>query len=226
MKFPHMSYVSFSPTSDQKDVRRSGFIDLKNLLNKPLIFTTKMDGSNLQITREKVAARNGISADHSSFDYIKQIYPMIQSKVPENLIIYGEWCFAKHSIHYQNLDNYFHLFAVYNQEVQIWESFQQVQFWAEELGFVTVPIVQRDLIFDDKPELEATIKLLGESVIKKGHEGIVIRNANSFDSKYFSQNVAKYVRKNHVQTDIHWKKGPIVKNILKNSKNPKFLFYR
>lgn len=38
-------------------------------------------------------------------------------------------------------------------------------------------------------------------------EGIVIRNADSFPLEDFSKNVVKYVRKNHVQTDEHWKKN-------------------
>lgn len=33
--------------------------------------------------------------------------------------------------------------------------------------------------------------------------------------KYFSKNVAKYVRKNHVQTDTHWTTQEIKKNNLR-----------
>ena len=38
-------------------------------------------------------------------------------------------------------------------------------------------------------------------------EGFVVRNEDSFAYEDFSKNVAKYVRKNHVQTDEHWTKN-------------------
>ena len=38
-------------------------------------------------------------------------------------------------------------------------------------------------------------------------EGVVVRNIESFPLDDFSKNVVKYVRKNHVQTDEHWKKN-------------------
>ncbi len=50
---------------------------------------------------------------------------------------------------------------------------------------------------------------------KSDHEGFVIRNSGSFKYDDFSKNVAKFVRKNHVQTDDHWMHSEIVPNKLK-----------
>jgi hypothetical protein len=38
-------------------------------------------------------------------------------------------------------------------------------------------------------------------------EGVVIRNAGEFPVDEFSNNVCKWVRPNHVQTDEHWTKN-------------------
>jgi hypothetical protein len=46
-------------------------------------------------------------------------------------------------------------------------------------------------------------------------EGYVIRSSNSFDYNDFINNVRKYVRKGHVQTDEHWLNKPIEKNVLR-----------
>ncbi len=46
-------------------------------------------------------------------------------------------------------------------------------------------------------------------------EGIVIRPASSFHYTNFSKSVAKWVRKNHVQTDNHWIHSEIIPNKLK-----------
>lgn len=48
-----------------------------------------------------------------------------------------------------------------------------------------------------------------------GHEGFVVRPSSSFPADEFKYAVAKFVRRNHVQTDEHWAHQPIVKNELK-----------
>ena len=47
-------------------------------------------------------------------------------------------------------------------------------------------------------------------------EGYVIRIKDSFHYDDFSKSVAKWVRKDHVTSDKHWTKQPIIPNILKH----------
>jgi hypothetical protein len=46
-------------------------------------------------------------------------------------------------------------------------------------------------------------------------EGYVVRCTRSFKSNEFEKNVAKFVRKDHVQTDEHWLEKPLIKNKLR-----------
>jgi hypothetical protein len=46
-------------------------------------------------------------------------------------------------------------------------------------------------------------------------EGYVIRNRESFHFDSFSENVAKWVRSNHITTDEHWMQQKIIPNQLK-----------
>jgi hypothetical protein len=84
------------------------------------------------------------------------------------------------------------------------------------LGIETVPIVARPFLWD-----KMTPSMVKEYILDclnrdgKEHEGYVVRNADGFDYKDFSTNVAKYVRKNHVQTDTHWMHSQVVPNKLK-----------
>lgn len=48
-------------------------------------------------------------------------------------------------------------------------------------------------------------------------EGYAIRLDEGFYLNEFNKSVAKFVRKNHVQTDNHWMEQEIVKNKLKES---------
>lgn len=46
-------------------------------------------------------------------------------------------------------------------------------------------------------------------------EGVVVRVAGDFKDEDFATSVMKWVRKDHVQTDEHWKHKEIVRNKLK-----------
>jgi len=48
-------------------------------------------------------------------------------------------------------------------------------------------------------------------------EGYVVRLASNFHYRAFRQSVAKYVRKNHVQTDDHWALREVVPNKLREA---------
>jgi hypothetical protein len=63
------------------------------------------------------------------------------------------------------------------------------------------------------------IKHCSSQDLKSGEcEGYVIRIADQFNLSDFNKKVAKFARKNHVQTDQHWMHGQeIIKNILKTN---------
>jgi hypothetical protein len=52
----------------------------------------------------------------------------------------------------------------------------------------------------------------GRSQFGPEQEGYVVRNTSSFLLRDFEQNVAKFVREGHVQTDKHWMHQKMEKN--------------
>lgn len=210
MKYPHTPYFSFSPSVDREDVRKTGYFNINDFVNKDIIFTIKMDGSNAQMTNKHIAARNGIDATHPSFDLAKRYHNEIKDKIDPNYIIFGEWLYAKHSIHYNDLDSFFQIFAVYDGEK--WLGWNEIVKISKDLGFLTVRYSSIYNLNNVK-DLKNIITEFGESVIQGGNEGIVVRNAEEFVN--FKENVAKYVRSNHVQTDEHWSRQKMVKNKLR-----------
>ena len=212
-KYPKTRYLSFSPSKDNIDVHETGLFDMNNFINKDLIITTKMDGSNLQMSQERLAARNGKYANHKSFDLAKVLYNEIGYKIPNDFIIFGEWLYAKHSIHYDDLISYFQVFAVYDKSYNIYLNWQDVEKLSDNLKLSTVQKLG-SIKSNVLTEIEQLITEFGENYInQEGGEGIVVRNSNSFSD--FNNNVAKYVRKNHVTTDEHWTQQKLIRNILK-----------
>jgi hypothetical protein len=72
--------------------------------------------------------------------------------------------------------------------------------------------LEKTMVFSDEKSLTNAIIKTGNIAIKFGHEGIVVRNAYPFHNSMWKENIAKYVRANHVQTNKHWSQQPITRN--------------
>jgi hypothetical protein len=217
-KYPRTPYFNFSETQDEED----GYIDTSLLLNKPLVATLKMDGSNVTLTREKVAARNGQYASHPSFDYLKSLHAGFRNLIPPGVKLFGEWLFARHSIVYAEklaLSSYLQIFAMYDIGTELFLGWDEVTEFCSSNGFCqAVAVACGDRCAKEWALVEA-ISNLAKAVVAIGHEGLVVKNAFPFHFSQHADNVAKIVRPNHVQTTSHWSQMAIVKNeVAKNNK--------
>lgn len=213
IKYPLTMYFSFSPSIDNKD--KKNIFDINNFVGKNIVFTVKMDGSNLTMTKDHVGARNGWDAQHESFDMAKAEHAKIKHMIPENIQLFGEWLYAKHSIKYNNLANYFQIFSAFDMEGRKFLSWMETEAIARNVGFPTVPWIVTYLYLENECDLAETIEQQGNSAIGSGEEGLVVRLMDSFSVDDFSNSVAKYVRKGHVQTDEHWSHKAVERNQLK-----------
>ena len=100
------------------------------------------------------------------------------------------------------------MFSVWNKKICLdWDSTIE---WASLLGVEVVPVIYRGL-WDEKIIRD----LYSEKFLDNEMEGYVVRSTDSFSIDDFSTNVAKFVRKNHVQTEDHWMNQEIVRNEIK-----------
>lgn len=90
----------------------------------------------------------------------------------------------------------------------IWIPWESVEEYSYLLDIPTVPVLFKGIIKSDK-ELKQIVEDLVSKPSELGGqiEGIVIRNASMFHNDDFSDNVMKWVRKDHVQTDVHWSRN-------------------
>lgn len=213
-KYPRTFHLPNSPgnTSDDKKID-----SVESILNKKVVITEKLDGSNVCLERDVCYARSHSGPPtHESFDQFKAIHASIKHLIPENFQIYGEYCFALHSIYYGKLPNYLNIFAVKDEAKNIWLSWEDVKLWADELKLPTVPELLVNE-FDNQKDILNTAEYLSKqkSLYGEIREGIVIRLYNSFDDVDFSKSVMKWVRENHVTSNTHWKNQKIIKNKLR-----------
>lgn len=213
IKYPRTFHIpqSLGVSSDDK------VIPSLNIFNgKKIVITEKMDGENTTATRDYIHARSVDSAYHPSRDMVKRIWSEIRHEIPEGFRICGENLYAKHSITYDNLKSYFYCFNIWDEN-NTCLSWDETEEFCELLGIETVPVLYCGEFSEQV--IEDTIK----SLCLDKQEGFVIRVSNSFQYEDFNKNVAKWVRKGHVQTSEHWMNQEIVKNNLKGAKKP-FLF--
>lgn len=222
-KYNRTPHLTWSPGGTNDDKR---IVTLDGLLNREIVITEKVDGSNVCLEHDAVYARSHAKAPkHPSFDALKALHAQVKSGIPEGIQIFGEWCYAKHSIEYTRLPSYLLLFGVRHLDLvdglhstritRSWEPWELVEDWAEQLEVATVPLLGRFSVTTENQLKEVTDRFTtAPSVLGGAREGVVVRVASSFGDSEFSTSVAKWVRKDHVSTSDHWSHQEIARNKL------------
>lgn len=212
-KYPRSMHVPFSPgtTSDDRLMSEAEF---ETFVGEILVITEKLDGSNVCLTSDELFARthSGPPA-HVSFDPLKKLHSILRHQIDKNLSVFGEWCYAVHSIEYSMLQHHLNIFGVRDDSTGEWWNWDSVLMMSEHLNIPTVPVILVGA-FGSKEELKNTIETFANlsSVYGPTREGLVVR-------KFYDVSVdegklvglAKWVRKNHVQTDEHWTRKKVQK---------------
>lgn len=219
-KYNRTFHFPFSPGATNDDKIATS---MDKLIGTDIIITEKVDGSNTSLEESGCFARTHAGAPtHASFDQLKVLHATVKWKIPEGIQLFGEWCYALHSIEYSELPNYFMLFNVRDlvatDRPTVWLSWDEVEMWAEEIGVPTVPVLFKGIVNSEKELKELVQSLMIQPSSCGGiREGVVVRVQHEFDDKHFGECVLKCVRANHVQTSDHWKDQEIVKNKLKRT---------
>jgi len=202
-KYPRSFHLPWSPGGTRDDKRMTS---TEALCGVPIVITEKLDGSNMAMTRTAIFARSHSGPPtHPSFAWAKALHARVSSEIDEGLTLFGEYCYAVHSIAYAALPGYFFLFGVRDDRANEWWEWDAVETQAAILDVPTVPVIFRGIV-NNVPELEKlTHTLAAETSIFGGdREGMVTRVVRRFADEDFGSLLGKYVRAGHVQTDEHW----------------------
>ena len=123
-----------------------------------------------------------------------------------NPCIYGEWMYARHSVDYDQLPDYFIAFDIYDLEEKRFININDYREVLEEMGISVVPLLHQGSV-DEKTLLSLRDGDATFSSTEK-REGIYIRivNKKGFVSKRY-----KMVRDGFIQGE-HWNKKKLVRN--------------
>lgn len=173
-----------------------GYIQTKELLNKPLAFTLKKDGYGVTFGNDFWKPAVSVAPDHPVFAPFAERYAAIKNKVPGGVQVFGVWLFAQRSIRYAGslaLKDFLEVFAVYDRSQQLFLSQEEMSLFCKQCGLHAVETLARGE-FAKEYHLVQTVMSLGEEVIGKGHEGLVVKSCYPFHFTQFDLNAAKHTR--------------------------------
>jgi hypothetical protein len=201
-KYNRTYHLPWSPGSTNDD-RISD--NVESLLGTEIVITEKLDGENCGMTDEGVYARSHATFTTSPWSReVRQLHKLsVEDELGDGVFLFGENMEGIHSIEYTNLESYFYIFGIRDND--IWIPWEKVEEYSYLLDIPTVPVLFKGVVNSFK-ELQQIVEDLVSKPSELGgqREGIVVRTAGMFHNDDFADNVMKWVRKGHVQTDVHW----------------------
>lgn len=211
---PHLAWLAESGVP--RDDKLFSPAEAQALLSSDVTVEEKLDGANLGFS----LAPGGALRTQNRGQYLLEPYVGQFSRLPTwlaqheiglrtvlrpELILFGEWCAARHSLGYGSLPDWFLLFDVYDRNAGRFWSTSRRNALAAEAGLAAVPCVRqgritlvelKQLLMDTPSRYRTGLPL----------EGLVIRR----ESADWCEARAKLVHPDFTQAiDTHWRKRAI-----------------
>lgn len=215
-KFPSTHHLVFSSENEYRSDKLISDEEKRILLSSEVTIEEKIDGSNLGISFDKngqIHLQNRGSYLYPPYRgqwekmlvwldlYCDKLFDILEDKY----VLFGEWCYAKHSIYYSSLPNWFIAFDVYDICERKFFSVKRRNEIIKGAGLPIVPFIKYGRFQEaDIPGLIQK-SAYGDSLC----EGLYFRH----DMGDWLNIRAKYVRKTFSQSIVeHWGSVPLQKN--------------
>ena len=217
-KFPSTPHLALLGSVEVRDDKVMSESERSAFLQHELVVEEKVDGANLGIsfdTKGNIRAQNrGAYLHLPSTGQWKKLAEWLALRTNElfeqltdRYILFGEWCYAQHSIVYDRLPDWFLGFDIYDTSTARFFSCTRRDEIFRAIGISQVPRIDRGHF-----TLAKLSKLLSQSKLSdRSAEGLYLR----FDQGDWLVQRAKLVRPAFVQSvDQHWSRSGIRANRL------------
>lgn len=219
-KFPRTPHLAWLGEGLPRDDKLLGPREAMELLSSPVVIEEKVDGANIGIAFDSFGSpriqNRGTILSFGAHPQFQPLWPWLAghraklaTALEDRLILFGEWCFAVHSVRYQRLPDWFLPFDVYEMSAgKFWSSGRRDSLVCS-LGLHSVPVLGSGLY-----TLAALRLLLQNTRSKYANapiEGLYIRA----EKGGWLVKRAKLVRPEFVHSiDQHWTARSLVQNSL------------
>lgn len=217
-KFPTTPHLATLPGVEIRGDKLFSHAERVEFLEHSLVIEEKMDGGNLGISfdsegRLRLQNRGSYLPIPGPGQW-KQINDWLQPRIEalfehltDQLLLFGEWCYALHSVYYDRLPDWFLGFDIYDRQADRFWSVARRDALFQSLGIAQVPrLATGRFCFAELSSL-----LTGSRYSDQPAEGLYLRYD---DDRWLGQR-AKLVRPGFVQAiDLHWARAPLRRNRL------------
>jgi len=213
-RFPTTAHIAWLADGAPREDKLLSVDEANEFLSVDVAVEEKIDGANLGFS----LSPDGTVRAQNRGQYLAEPHAGQFARLPEwlavhadtirtalalhadaGLMLFGEWCAARHSLDYTALPDWFLLFDVYERQAgRFWNSARRNAL-AAECGLVTVPTLFRGRRTLD--ELKAMLETVPSRYRAGTLEGVVVRR----ETPQWCEVRAKLVRPDFTQTiDEHW----------------------
>jgi hypothetical protein len=218
-RFPHTPHLAWLGEGKPRDDKVLAPDDARELLSHEVVVEEKVDGANLGFSLDE----RGVLRAQNRGTYLsleggqgqwKPLRRWVQARAHElaealspDLMLFGEWCYAVHSVRYTRLPDWFLTFDIYDSSRGEFWSVARRDTLASKLGLAVVPRLAAGRF--DLPQLKALLS--GSRLADGPAEGLYVRH--DVGDRLSAR--AKLVRPEFVQAiDEHWSKKALEANVL------------
>jgi adenylate kinase family enzyme len=221
IKFPRTRHLINIGSASRDDLILDK-TEMESFLKNEIYIQEKIDGANMGIFIDdtgiiRVQNRSHFitSAYHTQFKLLDSWLATHNAELrsillPNRYILFGEWMYAKHSINYTNLPDYFIAYDIFDSQKEAFLSVDRFNDLIDKTDIKRVRTIGKGVYTkSDILDLVTTKSLYYDGVI----EGIYLRICKDG----FTIDRSKVVRSDFICGDEHWSKNIITRNIVVNA---------
>lgn len=220
-KFPSTPHLATLPGIEIRGDKVLTKPERDEFLRHEVTIEEKIDGANLGISFD--AEGNIRTQNRGSYlslpgsgqwkklaEWLAPKTDLLFEHLTDRFILFGEWCYAQHSIFYDQLPDWFLAFDIYDLESQRFLATEHRDLLIEQLRISKVPTITRGIFTYSEIE-----HFLSESKLtNQPAEGIYLR----VDEGLWLKQRAKLVRATFIQSiEKHWSASTIRPNRLRTT---------
>lgn len=220
-KFPHTPHLVQLGTIDLRQDKLLKSVECDAFIASEIIIEEKIDGANIGISfdsyGEILVQNRGSYIRQGSHPQFSPLWNWVYERIEyfkkilgKDHILFGEWCYAKHSLRYTQLPDWFIGFDIFKKPIGKFLSVKSRDKLLKDMDVCTIP-----QIAEGKFSIDYLISLVRKTVSKFSQtpiEGIYLR----LNKGNYLEKRAKIVREEFIQAiETHWSKQALEKNKLK-----------
>lgn len=220
-KFPSTPHLTLLDCASVREDKVFTAAQQREFLSHEILVEEKLDGANLGISFDRYGSLqaqnrgNYLQLPSSGqwqllHDWLNSRCDLLRKFLGTRYILFGEWCYATHSIFYDRLPDWFLGFDLFDTESRRFVSSSTRRNMFAQLEIQAVPAIAIGRF-----TLDEVVGLLQDSAFgTKPAEGLYLRR----DEGAWLLQRAKIVRAGFVQSiEQHWSRQPLRLNQLKDS---------